>query len=45
MDTLPEDELQAMASAFARIHARARELEQSSPPPKAPRNRRRAGTR
>ena len=39
MDAVPEPELQAMASAFARIRARARELEASSPPPKAPRNR------
>ena len=36
---VPEPELQAMASAFARIRTRARELEASSPPPKAPRNR------
>lgn len=39
MDAVPEPELQAMASAFARIRTRARELEASSPPPKAPRNR------
>ena len=44
MDAVPEAELQAMASAFARIRERAHELEASSPPPKAPRNRRRPGS-
>ncbi|MDR0227355.1 MAG: MarR family transcriptional regulator [Burkholderiaceae bacterium] len=39
MDAVPEAELQAMASAFARIRERAKALEASSPPPKAPRNR------
>jgi DNA-binding MarR family transcriptional regulator len=44
MDAVPEPELQAMASAFARIRTRARELEASSPPPKAPRNRKRTAS-
>lgn len=41
MDAVPEDELQAMARAFTRIRERARAMDASSPPPKAPRNRKR----
>lgn len=40
MDAVPEAELQAMARAFERIRERARAMDASSPPPKAPRNRR-----
>ena len=44
MDAVPEAELQAMARAFARIRERAQAMDASSPPPKAPRNRRKPAT-
>lgn len=44
MDAVPEAELQAMARAFERIRERARAMDASSPPPKAPRNRRKPAT-